>query len=791
LREKIKKTRKIIFIFLFLAIFVVNISFVSAIDLDSSVTSQTIKSGLDSPDEVINLTGTFKGTDNVNLTINKNVIIQSKNPANLATIDGEGVYRLFNINSQINVKFENIIFNNSNGSAISSNNGTLTFINCRFENNTATNFGGAISSTGVCSVTIENCRFENNTATNFFGGAIAHQSSGLLAISDTQFIKNQATSSGGAIASLTSCNVTIENCKFENNTATNDYGGAIIHGSSGSLAISDTQFIKNQATSSGGAIFLGTGSGNVTIENCRFENNNATDDGGAIYLSSSGSLAISDTFFIKNEAARGGAIYMWSSSANISYSLFYSNQATIGGGAIYYTGSCVIINNGNSLSGNSFDDSDVPCLISANVVSGSTIVNLTSTLPKGSYYFVIRDGTTNVLSGFVSFSGGVGSITLVSTLVSGKSYNITAYKDISISEVYATGGFTVSAFVGDYSSLQTAIIAAMSLNSALYTTNSWSTLQSALSPAIQVNTIQNAANQGAIDALTSALNTAIANLVLIGSGALNYNGLQTAINTANGLNSALYTASSWFTLQGALTPAVAMNTAQNAANQGVIDGLSNALFGAIGNLVPLGTVSDNSALLAAINALNNAISKLEQSSTKPNSGTNTANKVNFASAIDSEVKSNLQSKDYSPASWKVYLKALSYAHKVNNSVNPSQSEIDKAIIDLKKAKVNLKKRNVDLKITKVKRSGNSYKITIKNSGRDVSTKTQVKIYCGGIKLEKVAKVKAISAGKSITLTVKFFKYSQTKKYDKYFVVNFNKTAMETNFKNNKFKILKN
>jgi len=210
-------------------------------------------------------------------------------------------------------------------------------------------------------------------------------------------------------------------------------------------------------------------------------------------------------------------------------------------------------------------------------------------------------------------------------------------------------------------------------------------------------------------------------------------------------------------MQGALTPAVAMNSVKNAVNQGAIDVLTNALNAAIGNLVPFSA----------------------------------GNKVDFAVAIDSATNSNLQSKDYSPASWKVYEKAISYAHKVNNSVNPSQSEIDKAVSDLEKAKSNLKKRNVDLKITKVKRFGNSYKITIKNSGKDVSTKTQVKIYCGCKKLEKVANVKAISAGKSITLTVKFFKYSQSKKHNKYFVVNFNKMAMETNFKNNKFKILKN
>ena len=52
---------------------------------------------------------------------------------------------------------------------------------------------------------------------------------------------------------------------------------------------------------------------------------------------------------------------------------------------------------------------------------------------------------------------------------------------------------------------------------------------------------------------------------------------------------------------------------------------------------------------------------------------------------------------------------------------------------------------------------------------------------------KVANVKATLLVKLLIYDI-FFKYSQTIGHNKYFTVNFNKLAMETNFKNNVVKI---
>jgi len=157
-------------------------------------------------------------------------------------------------------------------------------------------------------------------------------------------------------------------------------------------------------------------------------------------------------------------------------------------------------------------------------------------------------------------------------------------------------------------------------------------------------------------------------------------------------------------------------------------------------------------------------------------------------AIKSITGSSLNSKDYSPASWKALQVAIANARLIMSSKVNSQAKINKALNAIKVAKSQLTKRNTDLVITKVKRLGNSYKITIKNVGKDSSTKTRLLVTCGCKKFVKAAKVKAIGAGKSISLKVKFFKFSKTNSHNKYFIINPFKEAMETNFKNNLFKV---
>jgi hypothetical protein len=89
----------------------------------------------------------------------------------------------------------------------------------------------------------------------------------------------------------------------------------------------------------------------------------------------------------------------------------------------------------------------------------------------------------------------------------------------------------------------------------------------------------------------------------------------------------------------------------------------------------------------------------------------------------------------------------------------------------------------DLVITKVKRIANRYYITIKNKGSLTSTKTSIKISYN--KKSKIATIKAISPGKSLTVKVPFYSYNLHKKYKKIAQVNYNKKTKESNYNNNK------
>jgi len=90
----------------------------------------------------------------------------------------------------------------------------------------------------------------------------------------------------------------------------------------------------------------------------------------------------------------------------------------------------------------------------------------------------------------------------------------------------------------------------------------------------------------------------------------------------------------------------------------------------------------------------------------------------------------------------------------------------------------------DLVIAKVLRSGNNYKVTVKNIGTVKSTKTKLKMWYSSKKY-KIINVAALGAGQSKTYIIKFFKYNTHKKYKKYVHINYNKASYESNHTNNK------
>lgn len=111
-------------------------------------------------------------------------------------------------------------------------------------------------------------------------------------------------------------------------------------------------------------------------------------------------------------------------------------------------------------------------------------------------------------------------------------------------------------------------------------------------------------------------------------------------------------------------------------------------------------------------------------------------------------------------------------------------------ISTKNSKVQTVNGIADLIITKIKKSGNNYLITVKNQGT-LSTKTsklKISYKVGKKTKQKIVSVKGLSPSQSKTVNVKFFKYSTHKKYTKTAIINYNKAIKESNYKNNIRKI---
>ncbi len=126
------------------------------------------------------------------------------------------------------------------------------------------------------------------------------------------------------------------NCAFEDNAASAGSGGAIW--SAGVGEVTSCTFRRNQASVSGGAIasekFYNWG---IWVEGCTFEENAANESGGAFFSTGPGETygtTLRDSHFSENTAANGGAARL-NEFDRVTRSTFLDNAATGNGGALW------------------------------------------------------------------------------------------------------------------------------------------------------------------------------------------------------------------------------------------------------------------------------------------------------------------------------------------------------------------------------------------------------------------------------------------------------------------------
>jgi predicted outer membrane repeat protein len=222
--------------------------------------------------------------------------------AKTTIVDGTNTANVFTVGAGINLTLSNLTIEKgvgySGGGGVD-NAGTLSVSNSNFYVNTASS-GGAILNTGT--VTISNTTFSGNSP-YFYGhsascGAIDNQ--GTMTITTTTFYDNYANNnytSGGAICNGNTLTVT-DSTFYDNQSQGNNggYGGAI-YAYAGTLAVINSTFYLNSATTSGGAIY--DGGGTVEISNSTF-GINAENIGGGGALGNAGSSFLMQNSIVAN-----------------------------------------------------------------------------------------------------------------------------------------------------------------------------------------------------------------------------------------------------------------------------------------------------------------------------------------------------------------------------------------------------------------------------------------------------------------------------------------------------------
>ena len=178
------------------------------------------------------------------------------------TLNGNG----FTIDAQgicriFNITADNVIFNN-----ITFVNGKSDFTNSKgvFEGS----FGGALYWDGA-NGQVNDCVFDNNSASLDGGAIFVDHETDVAVISNTNFTNNRAGMNGGAIDWNASVG-DVENSYFFNNSAEN--GGAIFVGNDGGDGkVINSTFVNNTATNNGGAVDWNASAGDV--EGSYFYNN--------------------------------------------------------------------------------------------------------------------------------------------------------------------------------------------------------------------------------------------------------------------------------------------------------------------------------------------------------------------------------------------------------------------------------------------------------------------------------------------------------------------------------------
>ena len=209
--------------------------------------------------------------------------------------------------------------------------------------------GGAIRSITTGSLSVDECIFAGNSTTAGQGGAIS--ANGFVKVTASTLSGNSAVEDGGAI--YTRGSMLVVQCTVSGNASGSQGGGIFVYGDS---TLIQSTIVGNSTSGSGGGIY---GHGNVTLIQSAVSNNGAESTGGGI-RSSSATLEQSTVSGNRGFTAGGGiraeGLLVKLTDSTVSGNILMGNDAE--GGGIQCDFDLVLIR--STVSGNQTTGSNSP-----------------------------------------------------------------------------------------------------------------------------------------------------------------------------------------------------------------------------------------------------------------------------------------------------------------------------------------------------------------------------------------------------------------------------------------------
>jgi hypothetical protein len=258
--------------------------------------------------------GTYSGTNNTKLTIDKTLTISCHDGT--ATLDGKGTYNFFIISSSGNLQLVGLKFMNGNDGTDSTagsiiNYGKLNIKNSVFSGNKGF-LAGAIMSYG--NLTVINSTFKSNDCSNYAGG-IANF--GTATITNSQFTQNNGR------ALFNNGNMCVDSSKFIGNYVGCDNFGD----SENTLTITNSNFVSSGIYSKSNTIYLynSTFTSSSYINYLSMDYSNATVLGTSFGLSYGLNIGTNSTLNI-NYSVLGYISTGTNATVNANYNWWGSNK---------------------------------------------------------------------------------------------------------------------------------------------------------------------------------------------------------------------------------------------------------------------------------------------------------------------------------------------------------------------------------------------------------------------------------------------------------------------------------